>query len=190
MEALLMKVTIPNSSRFLLVLTLIVLSISVVQGETGCDRKRVFDGEEDGCLDKAPSPPPLVVASILDTETAKESLEEIAEPAARAATASKLLKGLIVHLHNTAQNDMIVRGERQLTGGDNTWFWIVTSVDDHPYALWVQGNVVTILGSRNNGYSDIRTDWAAGSHSATRLFRYDGHRYKLFRQKYQDLPPG
>ncbi len=76
-----------------------------------------------------------------------------------------------------------------MSGGDNTWFWIVTSVNNHPFAFWVQGNAVTILGTSHHGYADIRTDWAAGSHRATRVFRYDGNHYKLFRENYEDLPP-
>jgi hypothetical protein len=176
------------TTKSLLLLTVIGLYLSASFAQSACADKRTFDGEGDACLDKAPSPPPLVVASILVTEEAKETFAEI-EPAARAAAASKLLKGVIVHVRNEPQKDMIVRGYGVLTGGDNTWFWIVTSIDSHPSAFWVQGNAVTILGSRHSGYSDIRTDWAAGSHKATRIFRYDGHRYKLFREKYEDLPP-
>jgi len=98
------------------------------------------------------------------------------------AGVSKLWKGLTVHLRNQEQTDMIVRGDFPMSGGDNTWFWIVTSIDNHPVAFWVQGNVVTILKSRHHGYADIRTDWAAGSNRATRVFRSDGRQYKLFRE--------
>jgi hypothetical protein len=44
-----------------------------------------------------------------------------------------------------------------MSGGDNTWFWIVTSIDGRPSALWVQCNIVTILRVRHHGYADIRT---------------------------------
>ncbi len=110
------------------------------------------------------------------------------EPAERAGV-SKLWKGLPVHLRSQQQVDMIVRGDFPMSGGDNTWFWIITSVNYHPVAFWVQGNVVTILRSRHHGYADIRTDWAAGSNRATRIFRSDGRRYKLFRENYDALPP-
>jgi hypothetical protein len=174
-------------TKLLLLLTIAVLWVSASFAQSACAHKRIFGGEEDPCLDKAPSPSPLVVASILTTNEANDTFADM-EPADRTSV-SKLLKGLIVHLRNEQQNDMIVRGDFPMSGGDNTWFWIVTSADSRPAAFWVQGNGVTILGSRHNGYADIRTDWAAGSHRATRIFRYDGHRYKLFRERYEDLPP-
>jgi hypothetical protein len=162
-------------------------STSTCFAQSGCTHKRSFDGEQDPCLDQAPSPPPSVVASILATKEASETFAEM-EPADRTGIPN-LFKGLPVHLRSKQQKDMIVRGDPPMSGGDNVWFWIVTSIDSHPSAIWVQGNTVTILRVRHHGYADIRTGWAAGSHSATRIFRNDGRRYKLFREDYKELPP-
>jgi hypothetical protein len=181
------KVRAMKMTKFLMLLAVAALWISACFAQSACAHKRFFGGEEDPCLDKASSPSPPVVTSILNTNEANETFADM-EPADRASV-SKLLKGLTVHLRNEQQKDMIVRGDFPMSGGDNTWFWIVTSADSRPSAFWVQGNMVTILDSRHNGYSDIRTDWAAGSHRATRIFRYDGHRYKVFRETYEDLPP-
>lgn len=163
------------------------LSPFACSAQSSCTYKRTFSGEEDRCLDHASSPPPRVVAAILKTEEGRESFDEL-EPADRFNVA-KLFKGLTVHLRDQSQQDMIVRGDPPMSGGDNTWFWIVTSVKKHPFAFWVQGNTVTILGTSHHGYADIRTGWAAGSHKATRVFRYDGSHYKLFHENYEDLPP-
>jgi len=176
-----------SATRLLLQLTVAALCGSGCFAQRACAYKQIFEGEEDPCFDKAPSPPPPVVASILNTNEANETAGDM-EPTER-ADISKLLKGLVVHLRNEQQNDMIVRGDFPMSGGDNTWFWIVISADNRPSAFWVQGNAVTVLRARHNGYSDIRTDWAAGAHRATRIFRYDGVRYKLFRERYEDLPP-
>jgi hypothetical protein len=175
-----------GSNRFCwLAISALCASACFAQG--ACEHKRIFGGEEDLCLDRAPSPPSAVLSSILKTSEASERFTGM-ESADRAGV-SKLFRGLTVHLRNEQQKDMIVRGDFPMTGGDNTWFWIVTSAENSPFALWVQGNGVTILSSRHNGYADIRTDWAAGSRRAIRIFRYDGHQYKLFREKYEDEPP-
>jgi hypothetical protein len=163
------------------------LSPFACPAQSGCTRKRVFSGEEDSCLDNAPSAPPLVVAAILNTKIGKESFNEL-ESSDRLNVA-KLFKGLTVHLRNQSQQDMIVRGDPPMSGGDNTWFWIVTSVNNHPFAFWVQGNGVTILRTSHHRYADIQTDWAAGSHRATRVFRHNGKHYKLYQEEYEDLPP-
>jgi hypothetical protein len=160
---------------------------STCLAQNECAHKRSFDGEQDPCFDKAPSPPPSVVASILATKEASETFADM-EPTDR-ANVPNLFKSMMVHLRSQHQGDMIVRGDPPMSGADNTWFWIVTSIDNHPSAVWLQGNMVTILHVRHHGYADIQTDWAAGSHSATTIFRNDGRRYKLFREDYKELPP-
>jgi len=173
--------------KVFLLLLVVALWISACFGQDACSYKRIFEGDEDSCFENATSPPPSVAASILNTTEAKETFADMG-PGERAGV-SRLWKGLTVHLRNQEQMDMIVRGDFPMSGGDNTWFWIVTSVDNHPVAFWVQGNAVTILRSRHCGYADIRTDWAAGSNRATRIFRSDGRRYKLFRENYKSLLP-
>ena len=53
-----------------------------------------------------------------------------------------------------------------MSGGDNTWFWIVTSIDSRPSALWVQCNAVTIL---RFGTTDMRTFGPIGGQVHTEL---------------------
>lgn len=160
---------------------------SVCSAQIDCLHKQVFNDDDDSCLDQAPSPQLPVVAAILKTKDAQESFAEM-EPADR-TTVSKLLQGLPVHLRNRKQEDMIVRGKFPLSGGDNTWFWIVISVDSHPSAFLVQGSRVTVLKTRHNGYADIRTDWYAASYKIADTFRYDGKHYKRVQESYENLPP-
>jgi hypothetical protein len=155
--------------------------------QNNCSYKRVFYGEADTCFDRATGPSKSVVSAILKTKDAKESFDYL-EPSERYHVSS-LFKGLTVHLRSQSQQDMVVRGNPPMTGGDNTWFWIVTSVNHNPTAFWIQGNVVTVLNTRHHGYLDIRTDWAAGSHRATRIFRHNGSQYKLFHEDYEDTRP-
>src|SRR5438094_120223 len=82
---------------------------SACLAQNGCTHKRSFDGEQDPCFDKAPSPPPSVVASILATKEASETFAEM-ESADRAGVPN-LFKGLMVHLRSQHQGDMIVRGD-------------------------------------------------------------------------------
>jgi hypothetical protein len=170
----------------LLLLAFIALWSSSSTAQSDCSNRQIFSGDDDPCLDKAAPPSPAIVAAILVTDAARQELED-ADPSERARI-PKLLKGLAVHLASERQTDMIVRGDFPMSGGDNTWFWIITSADSKPVATWVQANTVTVLRSRHNGYRDVRTDWFAGSHRDTQVFRYDGHSYKLYREKYKDLP--
>ena len=176
-----------TKTKCLLLLTFIGLWSSASRAQDKCLNRQVFSGDDDPCLDKADSPSPAIVSAILVTDAAHQELED-ADPSERARIPT-LLKGLAVHLASQRQKDMLVRGDFPMSGGDNTWFWIITSAESSPVATWVQGNTVTLLRSRHNGYRDVRTDWFAGSHRDTQVFRYDGHSYKLYREKYKDLPP-
>ena len=173
--------------RLAIAMLAVAASAPTSSAQNGCTHKRSFDGEQDPCLDNAFAPPPSVIASILATKAASDDYAEM-KPADRRGV-SDLFKGLVVHLRNQQQNDMIVRGDPPMSGADNAWFWIVTSIANHPSAFWVQGNAVTILRLRHHGYLDIQTDWAAGSHRGTRIFRNDGHQYRLLREDYKELPP-
>jgi hypothetical protein len=174
------------ANGFLLLSVTLVLA-SACLAQDACSHKRSFSGEEEPCFDKAASVTPTIVASILKTDRANDTFPEM--EAANPASVSKLLKGVVIHLRDPEQKDMIVRGDFPMSGADNTWFWIVTSIDSRPSALWLQCNAVTILQVRHHGYADIRTDWFAGSHRASRIFRSDGRHYKLFRENYKELPP-
>ena len=189
-EALLLDFRSPElmrKAKCLLLLASISLWNHVSVAQKSCLNRQAFSGDDDPCLDKAASPSPEIVAAILVTDAARQELED-ADSSERARI-PKLLKGLVVHLASERQTDMIVRGDFPMSGGDNTWFWIITFAESRPVATWVQGNTVTILRSRHNGYRDIRTDWFAGSHRDTQVLHYDGHAYKLYRDKYKDLPP-
>lgn len=166
-----------NRKRFATLLLVITLWTYRCHGQEACSQKQSFSDEDRLCFDKGVSISPSVVEAILKTDKAHDSFPEI--EAGDLSPISKRLKGVRVHLKDQRQSDMIVRGDPPMSGGDNTWFWIVTSVDTRPSALWLQCNTVTILRVRHNGYADIRTDWAAGSHRDTQTFRSDGHRYSI-----------
>jgi hypothetical protein len=174
-------------TRAFLLLSLAALGTADCLAQTSCSQKRSFSDEDAPCFDNGISVSPAVVAAILKTDKAQDSFPEV--EAGNLSRVSKLLRGISVHLRNQRQRDMIVRGDSPMSGGDNTWFWIVTSIDGRPSALWVQCNIVTILRVRHHGYADIRTDWYAGSHRATRIYKNNGRRYKLIRENYVDLPP-
>lgn len=184
------KVTVKpciNRKPFAKLLLVIALWTCRCHGQEACSQKRSFSDEDRMCFDKGITISPSVIASIFKTDKARDSFPEI--EAGDLSPVSKLLKGITVHLRDERQSDVIVRGDFPMSGGDNTWFWIVTAIDSRPSALWVRCNTVTILRVRHHGYADIRTDWAAGSHRDTQIFRSDGHRYKLYRDKYVDLLP-
>ena len=169
-----------------LMLSLAALGTSGCLAQTSCAQKRSFSDEDAPCFDNGISVSPAVVASILRADKAKDSFPEL--EGGDLSRVSKMLKGIAIHLRNQQQRDMIVRGIPPLSGGDNTWFWVVTSIDGRPSALWMQCNTVTILGNRHHGYADIQTDWYAGSHRATRIYRNNGQRYRLIRDNYVHLP--
>lgn len=150
-----------------LLLVVIGLGSPALAGQSKCLNRQSFSGDDDLCFDRAPVPSPAMIAAILHTDAARQELDD-ADTAERARV-PKLLKGLQVHLTSERQIDMIVRGDFPMSGGDNTWFWIVTSAESRPVATWVQGNTVTVLRSRHHGYCDIRTDWFAGSHRDTQF---------------------
>ena len=150
--------------------------------QTSCIALRGFD---DSCFDKAPPPPALVVGEILASKEVRSTEE--GKPLS-ITEASTLLHSLVLHLNGPAQKDMLVMGEPPLTGGDNTWYWVVTAVDKKPAVCWMGGNTVRVLKTRHKEYADMQSDWySAAGYNIIKLYRYDGRRYRLFHEKTRGL---
>jgi len=89
--------------------------------------------------------------------------------------------GTEVHLTDAGSADYIVKGQDALTGADCDWFWLVRSTPGKPEVVFFRcAYTVRVLGSKSNGYRDIRSDWwSAGGDGYAEIYRFDGVKYVL-----------
>jgi hypothetical protein len=100
---------------------------------------------------------------------------------------NQFFKAVQVHLSNSEDVDYIVLGQFPLTGADCAWFWLVRSARTRPkVVLFSNTNSIELLGSRTNGYRDIRSVWQSPNERITRVYHYNGEYYTLV-HKYDKL---
>ncbi len=95
----------------------------------------------------------------------------------------KLFHATKTHLYSANQTDLVVVGERPVSGADNNWFWVVRSVDTNPaVVLWVGCNSLTVRTTRRNEYRDISSDTATAGIMIHEAYRFDGRVHKLVKR--------
>ena len=127
---------------------------------------------------------PEILAVLLKTRQAGEGLEfasdrERADPA-------QLFRATEVHLSSSEGVDLVVLGIPPMSGADNDWFWIVhSSPHSAPRVLLFAGGYsLELLNNRTHGYPDIRSSWSSASETEETTYRFNGKKYKTFKQDY------
>jgi hypothetical protein len=137
-------------------------------------------------MDRPVPIPQKVLKLLLQREEVKDNLrmrgETEAEPKAQFFSASK------IHLGPADEMDLIIKGNEEMGGADNAWFWVVRSADKSPaIVLWAGGDGFYILTSKSNGYRDIQTNWASPSEQLIEIYKFDGTKYKLAKSRRKKL---
>jgi hypothetical protein len=131
------------------------------------------------------SPLPLatdVLKVLMKTEAARSPLVYAKDLLSNPA---KLFRGAEVHLDGSSEIDLVVIGITPMSGADNGWFWIVRSTPGNPKVLlWVGGNSIDVVEGRTNGYRDILSYWSNPNGTSTRIYHFDGMKYKLWKEKW------
>jgi hypothetical protein len=50
--------------------------------------------------------------------------------------------------------------------------------------LFAGGNSLELMKARVNGYRDIKSVWSSPSETGTKIYRFNGVRYKLWQEKW------
>jgi len=128
-----------------------------------------------------------VVKLLLRTKEAKGAMELASNQELRELGHS--FRAVEVHLSESNQAAMLVLGIGPMHGADNAWFWIVLSPAVKPaVALFATGESVELMHRRTRDYADVRTRWSSPRDTCTRIYRFDGNRYRLWKEKWTRNP--
>ena len=90
-----------------------------------------------------------------------------------------------VHLATFGETDYVVLG--RIPGADCLQFWVIHFERGHPrVVLFDSTDSVEVLTSRTNDLSDIQTVWESTNETHTKIFRFNGKRYRLVSQNWQE----
>ena len=104
------------------------------------------------------------------------------------ANPEKLFNAAELHLHASDELDLLVVGKPPVSGADNTWFWIIRSADTAPKIVLAGGaNCVEIRHKKTAGLSDIWVGWNSASQMSERIYRFNGTRYKMLKEKWSEI---
>ena len=171
------------AKRRLLASLFLVLLVVAVQGQNGeYAHEQTAFSQADPILHPVPLPP-QVLKLLLQRSEVKANMvfasdSERAQPA-QLFTASE------THLGVLSKEDLVVAGHGAMSGADNDWFWVVRSAYKSPkVVLFAGGYSLEFMKAKTNGYRDIRSVWSSPSETETKIYKFDGIRYKLCREKW------
>lgn len=93
---------------------------------------------------------------------------------------AQLFRVAEVHLFRPNEVDLVIVGNTPIAGADNGWFWVVRSARKDPrVVLFTSGYALELLDSRTHGYRDIRGTWSNPNGTETKIYKFDGLKYRL-----------
>jgi hypothetical protein len=130
-------------------------------------------------LNGLPLPPPVVAAVINSREGKQATASALAS--GTQLDPAKLLTGVRAHLSDSKARFFLVSGgDTPLSGGDNTWFWIVRESDHKASSiLWAGANCLEIKRTKTHGLSDIVAHWSSAAVTTRKVYKFDGKSYRL-----------
>ena len=129
-----------------------------------------------------------ILKLLLATKEAQEGLD-FANAQGKRYNPAQLFRAAEIHLHHSGQVDLVVIGICPMCGADNGWFWVIHSAKEIPrVVLFANGNSLEVMGSRTNGYHDIRSVFSTPSETRTCNYRFDGKLYKFWTKQWAKNP--
>ena len=141
--------------------------------------EQLYFSEDDpaGALREPEPLPPEVLKVLLQHNEVRGGLR-LASPSERSNPA-QLFRASRVHLSGPKEIDWVVTGVGPMSGGDNSWFWIVRSQESGAtVACFAGGNSLLLKNTRTNGFRDIESDWSSAAETQTTIYHFDGNQYK------------
>jgi hypothetical protein len=169
----------------LLVLGLAILATQSAQTQSKTPRVRE---QTEFCEDSLPSAPVprSVIAAVMNSDVGRQaeadSLANHTKP-----DPTVLLTGTTVQLSTGRSRFFLVTGKGDLSGADNTWFWIVRASGGKATNLsWFGANCLQIRPTTTLGLRDVVTLWSSASATRTNTYKFDGKSYRLVRSRLRD----
>jgi hypothetical protein len=132
------------------------------------------------------NPDPLpgnVVKALLSSRQSSQTREWMR--AKNDSDASNYFLAKEIQLAAPGETDYVVLG--RIPGADCVHFWVIHFVRGHPRVVLFDSTLsVEVLMSRSNGLSDIQTVWGSPNETHAKIFHFNGKRYRLVSQNWQD----
>lgn len=137
----------------------------------------------DGSFD-SPDPLPSDVVKVLISSRQAWQVREWMR-AKHDSDASSYFLAKEIHLATPGETDYVVLG--RIPGADCVYFWVIHSERGRPRVVLFDSTLsLELLTSRTNGLSDIQSVWQSPNETCTKIFHYNGKRYRLVSQNWQD----
>jgi hypothetical protein len=132
--------------------------------------------------------PERVLSVLLRHKDVRDALKSASE--SERSRPQDLFTAAEIHLSKPSEVDLVVVGKYPLSGADNTWFWIVRQANTTPrIVLWEGANCMDISKCKTRGLSDIWVGWSSAAESRERVYRFNGNKYRLSKQKWSENTP-
>jgi hypothetical protein len=160
-----------------------VIAVAVYgQNDPPAREQTVFD--ENNSIQRPVPLSPSALKALLQRKEIRDNLRGLADSDRN--NLAQFFSAAEVHLSEADQIDLVVMGKPPMSGADNTWFWVIRSARKDPLAvLFAGGYSLELLASRTNRYCDIRATWSSPQETSTRIYKFDGTRYKLWKENWQ-----
>lgn len=174
--------------RRIQIILLLVLITPTIQGQKSEAAHEQANFSEQSPIQRPVSLPPNIFKMLLQRNEVKQDLPFFID--SKPATPDQLFTTTEIHLSSTSEADLVVAGIPPMTGADNDWYWIIRTGHKNPKVILFLGcNGFQVLKTTTNGYHDIRSFWGAGIVSITRIYKFNGIRYKLWKKvEREDYP--
>jgi|SRR6185312_1505817 hypothetical protein len=128
-----------------------------------------------------------VLRVLLERDEVKQGLDFSSDSERNNPT--QLFRAAEVYLSSSDEVGLVVIGIPPMTGADNDWFWVVRSPRHNPsVVLFSGGDYLQLLNSGTNGLRDIRRLFSTASETRETIYKFDGTRYKIAKDKWTEKP--
>lgn len=164
-----------------------LIAITVHGQSTPPAREQSIFNENNPIL-RPVSLPPGALKALLQRKEVRDNLREMADPDRN--NVAQFFTAAEAHLGDGNQTDLVVVGKFPMSGADNTWFWVIRSARKEPSAvLFAGGYTLELLASRTKGYRDVRCTWSSPQETSTKVYKFDGTSYKLWKENWRKNQP-
>jgi len=165
---------------------LVLAIVIAAQGRTSLPvhDEHISIWSEDNFPNPVPVPRPVLIL-LLQDKTVKDSMDRATESERK--NPAQLFRAAEIHLRSANEIDLLVVGMTPIQGADNSWFWVVRSAYKNPMiVLFTTGYSVEVMPSRTNGYRNLLSAWSNPNGTETRIYKFDGARYKLRKETWRE----
>jgi hypothetical protein len=160
----------------------------LLHGQTPYPEQTHFSAEDEGV--KHPVSIPADVMTILRVdESVRNAIAHLeSDGVASNELTAKLFSASQIALGSSGQEDLIVVAEGPLRGANETTFWVfIHGGEGYTLAFKFFAHDLIVKESRSNGHRDLEMLEATAATVTDISFRFDGHEYKLFSSKMEQI---